>query len=92
MTGDLYNLLLKLYMNWDNEKLVQSTWEQMSNDGMGPDQRSYTIMIHGRYDQGRIVEALDYFKEMTSKGMMPEPRTNLLIDAMKMKMSVKGVE
>lgn len=92
MTCDLYNLLLKLYMNWDNEKLVQSTWEQMSNDGMGPDQRSYTIMIHGRYDQGRIVEALDYFKEMTSKGMMPEPRTNLLIDAMKMKMSVKGVE
>ncbi|KAL2932049.1 hypothetical protein RDABS01_037459 [Bienertia sinuspersici] len=92
MTGDLYNMLLKLYMKWDCEEEVQSTWAGMLRDGMGPDQRSYTIMIHGRYDQGRMDDALGYFKEMTSKGMMPEPRTKLLVDAMEIKVKDKGVE
>ncbi|XP_057533436.1 putative pentatricopeptide repeat-containing protein At3g15200 isoform X2 [Amaranthus tricolor] len=92
MTGDLYNLLLKLYMNWNCEQLVQSTWAEMLRDGLGPDQRCYTIMIHGRYDQGRLQDALDYFSEMTSKGMVPEPKTNLLVDAMKIKTKEKTAE
>ncbi|XP_021740235.1 putative pentatricopeptide repeat-containing protein At3g15200 isoform X2 [Chenopodium quinoa] len=92
MTGDSYNLLLKLYMNWNCEENVQSTWAEMLRDGMGPDQRSYTVMIHGRYDQGRIEDALDYVEEMTSKGMVLEPRTKLLVDAMNIKMKEKGIE
>ncbi|KNA10926.1 hypothetical protein SOVF_139800 [Spinacia oleracea] len=92
MTGDLYNLLLKLYMNWGCEKQVQSIWDEMLRDGMGPDQRSYTVMIHGRYDQGRMEDALDYVEEMMSKGMVLEPRTKLLVDSMKIKMKEKGTQ
>lgn len=92
MTGDLYNLLLKLYMNWGCEELVQSTWSEMMRDGMGPDQRSYTVMIHGRFNQGRIADALDYVKEMLSKEMVLEPRTKLLVEAMNIKMKEKGAE
>lgn len=88
MTGDTYNLVLRLYMKWNCEELVQSTWTEMERDGMGPDQRSYTIMIHGLYDQGRIEHAMNYFNKMTSKGMIPEQRTMLLVSAMKLKLEI----
>ncbi|KAK9742630.1 hypothetical protein RND81_03G186800 [Saponaria officinalis] len=89
MTGDVYNLVLRLYLSWDSEEHVQSTWADMSRDGIGPDQRSYTVMIHKRYDQGKLKDALDYFKEMTLKKLTPEPRTMLLVNAMKSKLEEK---
>lgn len=82
MNDDMYNLVLRLYMGWDSEVGVRKTWEEMENHGWGPDRRSYTIMIHGHYEKGRTKEALRYFKEMTSKGMVPEPITEKLLDAM----------
>ncbi|KAI4333643.1 hypothetical protein L6164_018423 [Bauhinia variegata] len=75
MNDDIYNLILRLYMEWDDQDGVRKTWEEMERNGWGPDQRSYTIMIHGHYDKRRTKDALRYFKEMTSKGMVPEPRT-----------------
>lgn len=92
MLGDTYNLLLRLYMQWNCEEHVQSTWTEMVRHGLGPDQRSYTIMVHGLYEQGRIEDAQNYFKEMTSKGMVPEQRTMLLVDAMNIKSKERGVE
>ncbi|XP_074263051.1 putative pentatricopeptide repeat-containing protein At3g15200 [Silene latifolia] len=86
MTGDMYNLLLRLYLSWDCEEHVRSTWDDMSMNGTGLDQRSYAIMIHKRYEQGRIEEALKYFKEMTMKKLTPEPKTILLVDDMKTKL------
>ncbi|XP_010260302.1 PREDICTED: putative pentatricopeptide repeat-containing protein At3g15200 [Nelumbo nucifera] len=86
MTSDAYNLLLNLYINWNQWEEAQSTWIEMERNGLGPDQRSYTIMIHGLYSNKRIEEALDYFNEMTSKGMIPEPRTKLLVKAMNIKL------
>lgn len=81
VTGDIYNLILKLYMEWGYEESVKSTWVDMNRNGVGPDQRSYTVMIHGLFEKGRIEEALCYYSEMTSKGMVPEPRTELLVNA-----------
>ncbi|XP_077227409.1 tetratricopeptide repeat (TPR)-like superfamily protein isoform X2 [Tasmannia lanceolata] len=85
ITDDTYNLILKLFMSWDNPEGVRSIWVEMEKNGMGPDQRSYTIVIHGLYDKERTDEALHYFSEMISKGMIPEPRTNLLAKAMETK-------
>ncbi|KAH9623134.1 hypothetical protein KSS87_015878 [Heliosperma pusillum] len=90
ITGDMYNLVLRLYLSWNCEEHALSTWDDMSRDGTGPDQRSYTIMIHKRYEQGRIEEALEYFKEMTMKKLTPEPRTMLLVDDMKTKLEPNG--
>ncbi|KAL6999552.1 hypothetical protein U1Q18_000712 [Sarracenia purpurea var. burkii] len=92
MTGDFYNLLLRLYMNWDYQETVRSTWAEMERDGLGPDRRSYTIMIHGLYDRGRIEDAMRYFSEMTSKGMIPELRTELIVNAMSAKLKGRGGE
>ncbi|KAK6270010.1 hypothetical protein POUND7_007115 [Theobroma cacao] len=86
MSGDTYNLILKLYMKWGHEERVRCTWDEMEKSGLGPDRRSYTIMIHGLYDKGSIEDALSYFNEMTSKGMVPEPRTEILVNAMKDKL------
>ncbi|KAJ7981771.1 Pentatricopeptide repeat, partial [Quillaja saponaria] len=82
LTGDTYNLILRLYMDCDYPDRVRDTWESMERNGLGPDRRSYTIMIHGNYYKGRIKDALRYLREMTSKGMIPEPRTEILVDAM----------
>ncbi|KAL9678994.1 hypothetical protein QQ045_016846 [Rhodiola kirilowii] len=90
MTGDLYNLILSLYMKWDLKEKVKSTWADMEKNGMGPDQRSYTIMVHGLYEKERIQESLRFYKEMTSKGMVPEPRTVFLVNAMNIKLKDKG--
>ncbi|XP_059443961.1 putative pentatricopeptide repeat-containing protein At3g15200 isoform X1 [Corylus avellana] len=86
MTSDTHNLILKLYMDWGDQERVRYTWEEMERNGLGHDRRSYTIMIHGFYDNGRIQDALRYFSEMTSKGMVPEPRTKILVIDMNMKL------
>ncbi|KAF8024107.1 hypothetical protein BT93_F1339 [Corymbia citriodora subsp. variegata] len=82
MTSDLYNLVLRLYLGWDCQERVRNTWNDMERSGLGPDQRSYTIMIHALYERGRLKEALHYFQEMVSKGMRPEPRTEILVNDM----------
>ncbi|RWR86424.1 putative pentatricopeptide repeat-containing protein [Cinnamomum micranthum f. kanehirae] len=85
MMADTYNLILKLFIGWNDQERVQSIWGEMEKNGMGPDQRSYTIMIHGLYSKGNMDETLQYFNEMTSKGMTPEPRTRLLVKAIELK-------
>lgn len=87
MMPDTYNLVLRLFMGWDYEETVKSTWVEMEKSGLGPDQRSYTIMVHGLYDKGRMKEAMSYFDEMTLKGMVPEPRTKLLVNAISSKLN-----
>lgn len=82
MTSDLYNLVLRLYLGWDCQERVGNTWNDMEISGLGPDQRSYTIMIHTLHERGRLKEALHYFEEMVSKGMRPEPRTEILVNDM----------
>ncbi|KAL5997638.1 hypothetical protein ACLOJK_008568 [Asimina triloba] len=85
LRGDTCNLLLKLYTNWDHLGGVRSTWAEMEKNGMGPDQRSYTIMIHALYDKGRLEEALLYSAEMTCKGMILEPKAKMLVEAIERK-------
>ncbi|KAD3066813.1 hypothetical protein E3N88_34693 [Mikania micrantha] len=86
MMADTFNLILRLFMGWGDDKRVESTWVEMERNGLGPDQRSYTIMVHGFYDKGRLKEAMMYYKMMVSKGMVAEPRTKLLVDAIKIKL------
>ncbi|KAK4767838.1 hypothetical protein SAY87_002979 [Trapa incisa] len=86
MNGDLFNLVLRLYMGWGHKEGVMSTWVEMQRRGLGHDRRSYTIMIHGLYHIGRMEDALMYYEEMVSKGMCTEPRTEILINDIKGKM------
>ncbi|KAF7822685.1 putative pentatricopeptide repeat-containing protein [Senna tora] len=86
MDDDMYNLVLRLYMQWDFEDGIRKTWEEMERHGWGPDQRSYTIMIHGLYEKGRTKDALRYFREMTLKGMVPESITEKLMTSMNIRM------
>lgn len=83
--GDTYNLVLNLYVQWDYQTGVSYVWTEMEKKGLGPDQRSYTIMVHGLYDKGKLDEALDYFNKMSSKGMGIEPQTRLLVEAIHLK-------
>ncbi|KAL5098700.1 hypothetical protein RYX36_003027 [Vicia faba] len=82
MSDDVYNLLLRLYMKWDDLDGLRKVWDEMERNGLGPDRRSYTIMIHGHFEIGRIKDAMRYFREMTSKGMVLEPKTEKLVISM----------
>ncbi|XP_057435013.1 putative pentatricopeptide repeat-containing protein At3g15200 [Lotus japonicus] len=82
LSDDIYNLVLRLYMKWDNQDGLRKTWDEMERNGCGPDRRSYTIMIHGHYENGKMKDAMRYFREMTSKGMVAEPRTEKLVISM----------
>ncbi|KAK4439164.1 putative pentatricopeptide repeat-containing protein [Sesamum alatum] len=88
--ADTYNLVLRLFMEWGDEGRLKYTWNEMERSGLGPDQRSYTIIIHGLYDKGKIEYALEFFAEMMSKGMVPESRTKLLVDEMNFKLNESG--
>lgn len=90
VTSDMYNLILKLYMEWSCEEKVKHTWNEMERTGLGPDRRSYTIMIHGYFEKGRKENALRYFREMTSKGMLPENSTEILMSFMNKNISREG--
>ncbi|RAL38135.1 hypothetical protein DM860_000829 [Cuscuta australis] len=90
MDEDTYNLVLRLYMNWDCSESVKATWDEMEMRGVGHDQRAYTIMVHGLYEKGKLEDALGYFKEMTAKGMVPESRTRILVDAMNITLKDKS--
>ncbi|XP_072960825.1 putative pentatricopeptide repeat-containing protein At3g15200 [Typha angustifolia] len=79
--SDTYNLILNLYVEWKYHKGIEFVWAEMERSGLGPDQRSYTIIIHGLHAQGKLYEALQYYNKMKSKGMIPEPRTKILVKA-----------
>ncbi|KAL2331374.1 hypothetical protein Fmac_018955 [Flemingia macrophylla] len=88
VNDDVYNLLLRLYVKWDDGDGVRKTWEDMERNGWGPDRRSYTIMVHGHFENGRVKDVVRYFEEMISKGLVPEPRTEMLVSSLNIK--VKG--
>ncbi|VVA97697.1 unnamed protein product [Arabis nemorensis] len=85
MTSDLYNLMFRLYVQWDNDEKVREIWSEMERSGLGPDQRTYTIRVHGLHTKEKIGEALGYYQEMLSRGMAPEPRTEMLLNQNKSK-------
>ncbi|KAF2948441.1 hypothetical protein DAI22_01g035900 [Oryza sativa Japonica Group] len=92
LDSDTYNLILNLYVSWDYEKGVQLVWDEMERNGSGPDQRSFTIMVHGLHSHGKLDEALHYYRTMESRGMTPEPRTKLLVKAIRMKKDEPATE
>lgn len=92
MMGDGYNLMLRLFMGWGDEERVTWIWREMERSGVGPDQRSYTVMVHGLYEKGKMEEALVYYNMMVSKGMVSEPRTKVLVQAINIKLKEGGLE
>lgn len=90
-TCDTYNLLLRMFIYWNDLERVLRLWDDLEKKGMGPDQRSYAVMIHGLYDMGKFKDAYKYYNEMTEKGLLVEPRTKILVKAMEAEERKVGV-
>ncbi|KAG8490752.1 hypothetical protein CXB51_013968 [Gossypium anomalum] len=86
MCYDTYNLILRLYLKWDHEERVRHMWDEIGKSGLGLDWRSYTVMIYWLYNKGRVEDALSYFDNMTSKGIVPEPKIEILVNSMRNKL------
>eukprot|EP01018_Ginkgo_biloba_P023672 Gb_12359 [translate_table: standard] len=84
-TNDTYNLVLRMLLGWNELDRAVALWDDMEKKGMGPDCRSYTVMIHGLYDKGKFIEAYKYFNKMNAKGLAPEARTKILVKAIEIK-------
>ncbi|KAK9089179.1 hypothetical protein Scep_028261 [Stephania cephalantha] len=69
VTPYIYNLILKLFMDWNDEEGFSSIWYKMERNGLGPYQRSYTIVVHGLHNKGKMEEALQYFLRDDVKGI-----------------------
>ncbi|EPS62708.1 hypothetical protein M569_12080, partial [Genlisea aurea] len=76
--GDCLNLLLRLFVAWGESRRAREIWDEMTERGVGPDRRSYAVVIHDLCEKGMAETARDYYGEMVSKGLIPEPRTKLL--------------
>eukprot|EP00252_Welwitschia_mirabilis_P017737 TRINITY_DN39322_c0_g1_i1.p1 TRINITY_DN39322_c0_g1~~TRINITY_DN39322_c0_g1_i1.p1 ORF type:complete len:253 (-),score=44.33 TRINITY_DN39322_c0_g1_i1:37-735(-) len=89
-SSDTYNLLLKAFTAWGEWEKVQELWHEMQKKGMGPDDRSYTVMIHGLYEAGKLQEAYSYYNEMTEKGFSIQPRTKILVKSIEIQLDRSG--
>jgi pentatricopeptide repeat protein len=92
LDSDTYNLILNLYISMKYEKGIQLLWEEMERNGSGPDQRSFTVMVHGLHSQGKLDQALQCYTTMKSRGMTPESRTRILVKEIHMKKDGPDIE
>ncbi|XP_057450568.1 pentatricopeptide repeat-containing protein At5g39710-like [Lotus japonicus] len=63
------------------DKAFELKMEMFEKKGILPDNNGYSALILGLYQQGRLSEALDLFREMVRSGVLPDEYTySLLMD------------
>lgn len=70
-----YNLLLQMFLKWDQIETMIEIWEDLRGTATGPDLDSYTVLIHGLCQKQRWRQACHYFVEMIERGLLPQKAT-----------------
>lgn len=70
-----YNILVGLFSRLDRMGIVQEIWNDMTENGIGPDLDSYTLLIHGLCEKQKWRQACQFFMEMIEKGILPQKVT-----------------
>lgn len=78
-TNDTYIMLIKKFSRWRQFDNVFKVWNEISENGNGPDRSSYTALIHALFLNGKLEEAHQYYMEMKEKQLLPEPKTDELL-------------
>ncbi|KAL9245859.1 hypothetical protein vseg_019461 [Gypsophila vaccaria] len=76
----IYNTLIRLAHKLGEVKEGIRLWNEMEASRLTPGLDSFTIMVHGLVEQGSLVEACDFFKEMVSRGLLRAPQYGTLKD------------
>lgn len=78
---DTYIMLIRKFCRWRQLDNVFKLWSEMSQNGVNPDRSSYIVLIHGLFLNGKLEEAHKYYIEMKEKQLMPEPKTEKMLQA-----------
>ncbi|XP_010258859.1 PREDICTED: pentatricopeptide repeat-containing protein At2g13420, mitochondrial-like [Nelumbo nucifera] len=70
-----YNILVGMFSKLDQMDIVREIWDDMKENGVGPDLDSYTLLIHGLCDKKKWRDACHFFVEMIEKGFLPQKIT-----------------
>lgn len=77
----IYNTLIRLACKLGEVKEGIRLWNEMETSRrLSPGLDSFTIMVHGLTDQGCLVEACEFFKEMVARGLLSAPQYGILKD------------
>ncbi|KAL3529121.1 hypothetical protein ACH5RR_008443 [Cinchona calisaya] len=75
-----FNTLIRLACKLGEIKEGIRFWNQIEANGISPGVDSFVIMINGLVEQGCLVEASDYFKDMILRGLLSAPQYGTLKD------------
>lgn len=78
---DTYIMLIRKLCRWQQIHDVFKLWKEMIENGFNPDRSSYIVMIHGLFLNGKLEEAHKFYVEMKEKQLLPEPKTEEMIQA-----------
>ncbi|KAL6993900.1 hypothetical protein U1Q18_012010 [Sarracenia purpurea var. burkii] len=91
---NIYNTLIRMSCKLGEVKVSVQLWNDMEANRLSPGLDTFVIMIHGFLEQGCLVEACEYFKEMVGRGLLSSPQygtlkelLNALLRADKLEMS-----
>lgn len=76
----IYNTLIRLACKLGEVKEGIQLWDEMEASRVSPGLESFTIMVHGLVEQGCLLEACNYFKEMINRGLLTAPQYGTLKD------------
>lgn len=74
----IYNTVIRLACKLEDFKEGVRLWNEMEASGLSPTLDTFVIMIQGLVEQGYLVEACDYFKEMVGRGLFSTPQYGTL--------------
>ncbi|VFQ67703.1 unnamed protein product [Cuscuta campestris] len=76
----MYNTLIRLACKLGEVNEGIRLWNEMEASRLSPGVDSFTVLVHGLIEQGCLVEACNYFKEMVSRGLLSTPQYGTLKD------------
>ncbi|XP_020677304.1 pentatricopeptide repeat-containing protein At3g49730 [Dendrobium catenatum] len=74
----IYNVVIRLSCKLAELKRAVVIWNEMEASGLSPGLDTFIIMIHGFINQGFLIEASGYFKEMVVRGLFSAPQYGTL--------------
>ncbi|KAG0486649.1 hypothetical protein HPP92_008744 [Vanilla planifolia] len=74
----IYNVIIRLACKLGELKQAVIIWNEMEGSGCSPGLDTFVIMIHGFKNQGSLIEACGYFKEMVERGLLSAPQYGTL--------------
>ncbi|KAI9185799.1 hypothetical protein LWI28_010750 [Acer negundo] len=75
-TNDTYIMLIRKFSRWCQYDNVFKVWNEICENGIGPDCSAYVVLIHGLFLNGKLEEARKYYKEMKEKELVLDRKTD----------------